>query len=163
MNIVTLETINLFRVPAWIVRETEAGLRGAGVQGLELFVLWSGVVNDRTFEVRTQHIPKQTSYRLELGLCVRVEGDELHRLNRWLFDTGEMVAVQVHAHPSDAYHSTTDDAFPIITTIGGLSIVAPNFCRDGLLGPGTMAYRLRAMGWDELNAMDIGRLIDVVT
>lgn len=162
MNIATLETINRLRVPMQIVRETEAALRAAGGQGNELFVLWSGVANDRLFEVRTLHIPQQTAYQLELGLCVRVEGDELYRLNRWFFDTGERLAVQIHAHPTDAYHSATDDAFPIVTALGGLSIVVSNFGRDGLFDSGTVVYRLSVTGWQELDTTNVERLIQVV-
>lgn len=158
----TLEGIDRFLVPVQIVRETETALRAAGARGLEVFVLWSGVANGRLFEVRCAHLPRQTSYRLELGLCVRVEGDELHRLNRWLFDAGERLAVQIHAHPTDAYHSATDDAFPIVTALGGLSVVVPNFGRDGLLGMGTRAYRLGVTGWRALDATELGRLIEVV-
>ena len=68
-------------------------------------------------------MPRQTAYRLSEGLCVRVEGPELHRLNIWLYEHHELLAVQVHAHPTDAYHSETDDTYPIVTTRGGLSLV----------------------------------------
>lgn len=162
MNARSLETIDSFRVPSWIIHQTEAALQSAGTQGFELFVLWSGVDNGHVFEVRTPHVPRQTSFRLELGLCVRVDGDELHRLNRWLCEAGERLAVQIHSHPTDAYHSDTDDAFPIVTALGGLSIVAPNFGREGLLGTGTMAYRLNITGWRELDATELRQLIKVV-
>lgn len=33
----------------------------------------------------------------------------------------------------DAHHSPTDDAFPIVTTLGALSIVLARFGRRGLL------------------------------
>lgn len=41
------------------------------------------------------------------------------------------VRVQVHTHPREAFHSPTDDAFPIIHKPGFLSLVIPNFA----LGP----------------------------
>jgi hypothetical protein len=37
------------------------------------------------------------------------------------------IRVQVHTHPHDAFHSETDDAFPIIHKPGFLSLVIPNF------------------------------------
>jgi hypothetical protein len=37
------------------------------------------------------------------------------------------VRVQVHTHPREAFHSPTDDAFPIIHKPGFLSLVIPNF------------------------------------
>ena len=37
------------------------------------------------------------------------------------------IRVQCHTHPGAAYHSATDDAFPILQTPGFLSLVFPNF------------------------------------
>ena len=143
----TLVDVEHFQVPSRIVQHTEKRLREAGSKGYEMFVLWSGCQKGRVFVIQTPHVPKQTSYRLPSGLCVRVEGQELHRLNTWLYQAGEMVAVQVHAHPSEAYHSETDDTYPIVATLGGISIVAPDFCRDDLFTVGTAIYRLQSNGW----------------
>jgi hypothetical protein len=88
-----------------------------------------------------------------------VEGSELHRLNVWLFEHGEELAVQVHSHPTDAYHSDTDDAYPIVAIRGGLSIVVPDFARDGLLGHGVAYYRLGREGWDELSVEETRRTV----
>lgn len=147
----TLESIRQFIIPVDLCDETDVQLRAAGRDGVERFVLWSGVVTGDTFHARTAHVPRQTAYRLAEGLCVRVEGDELHRLNVWLFEHGERLAIQVHSHPTEAYHSDTDDTFPIVTTRGGLSLVVPDFGRAGVRGPGTALYRLSIAGWDELD------------
>lgn len=37
------------------------------------------------------------------------------------------IRVQIHTHPASAYHSGTDDAYPIIHRPGFLSLVIPNF------------------------------------
>ncbi len=145
----TLAEVFRFRVPVGIVEDTERALLRAGTDGHELFVLWSGYQDGSLFEVRTPHVPRQTSYRLRDGLCVRVEGEELHRLNRWLYEAGEILAVQVHAHPSRAFHSATDNTYPIVATVGGLSIVVPDFCRHGLFTGGAAVYRLEHSGWVE--------------
>lgn len=147
----TFESITQFVVPRDICDETDAQLREAGRNGAERFVLWSGVIESTRFQVRTAHVPPQTAYRLPEGLCVRVEGPELHRLNVWLYENHELLAVQVHAHPTDAYHSETDDTYPIVTTRGGLSVVVPDFARTGLRGAGTALYRLSSSGWDEIS------------
>jgi hypothetical protein len=120
------------------------------------------VVTDNVFDVVTPHVPKQTSYRLDTGLCVRVDGDELHRLNRWLFDAGEILGVQVHSHPTDAYHSETDDTYPMVTLLGGLSIVVADFGRDGIAGSSTAGYRLSREGWIDLAPTDLTDLLEVV-
>jgi hypothetical protein len=148
----TLADVEQFQVPSTIVRQTEETLRSAGVKGYEAFVLWSGRQNGRLFNVRTAHVPKQNSFRLNSGLCVRVDGTELHRLNVWLYEASEILAVQVHAHPDEAYHSETDDSYPIVATLGGLSIVAAKFCREGLFRPSTAIYRLYRNGWTEQTA-----------
>ena len=155
----TLETITKFVVPAAVIRDTDNQLRTAGRSRSECFVLWSGVRDHDSFYVRTEHVPKQTGYRFSDGLCVRVEGDELHRLNVWLFEHHEELAVQVHSHPTEAYHSETDDAYPIVTMRGGLSLVVPNFARTGLRGPGVASFRLGLSGWTELSENEVQRLI----
>lgn len=142
----TLETVNRFSVPKKVVSSTERSLHAAGRDGYELFVLWSGQLDGSQFNVRTAHVPPQTSYRLETGLCVRVDGKALHQLNVWLFESGETLGAQIHAHPTGAYHSETDDTFPIVTILGGLSLVVPDFCRCGLFVR-SAAYRLTAAGW----------------
>jgi hypothetical protein len=145
----SLAEVWTFEVGGDIVTRTEEALRAAGRDGYELFVLWSGRQSGQTFRVETPHVPKQTSYQLDSGLCVRVEGEELHRLNVWLFDAKQTLGVQVHAHPTDAFHSDTDDAYPIVASLGGLSIVVPDFCRGGLFSAGTAMYRLTDDGWIE--------------
>jgi hypothetical protein len=143
----TLTQVEQFQVPANIVEQTEETLRSTGAKGYEAFVLWSGRQNDRSFNILTAHVPKQNSYRLHSGLCVRVDGDELHRLNVWLYEASEVLAVQVHAHPDEAYHSETDNTYPVVATLGGLSIVAAEFCRAGLFTPSTAIFRLQPEGW----------------
>lgn len=155
----SLESIVRFVVPLAIVETTDMHLRDAGKHRCECFVLWTGVREGDSFHIQTVHLPKQTAYRFEDGLCVRVDGAELHRLNVWLFDHGEELAVQVHSHPTDAFHSDTDDTFPIVTMRGGLSIVVPDFAVAGLRGRGTACYRLSASRWEELSEKQTDELL----
>ena len=156
----TLEGVETFSVPEDVVANTERSLRRAGRDGYELFVLWSGTHKDPSFRVNTAHVPEQSSYRLKGGLCVRVEGEALHKLNVWLFEHEEKLGAQVHAHPTDAYHSRTDDTFPIVTILGGLSLVVPDFCHAGLFAH-SAAYRLSRDGWRE-DSRPVTQLIEVV-
>jgi hypothetical protein len=160
---VSLEHIRRFRVPNDLVSTTERELRRAGREGYELFVLWSGTVNGNTFEISTVHVPEQTSYKTRRGLLIRVDGDALHKLNVWLYEHEQTLAAQVHAHPTDAFHSNTDDAFPIVTELGGLSLVAPNFARRGVLCKGAAAYRLSTEGWTEIPAGELTDVVQVVS
>jgi hypothetical protein len=142
-----LHSVDRFVVRREVLERTESALRGAGEQGCELFALWSGTISDRIFLGTTVHIPEQKAYRLPDGLLVKVEGPALHRLNVWLYEHDETLGVQVHAHPTHAFHSTTDDTYPIVTETGSLSIVAPYFAKDGVLSRGTACYRLSARGF----------------
>jgi hypothetical protein len=146
-----------------ILQDTERALRAAGRDGCELFVLWTGRLREDTFIVEHCYVPAQRSFRMRRGLCVRVDADELHKLNRWLFDNGQTLAVQIHTHPKDAYHSETDDTYPIVTTLGGLSIVIPDFCRGGLSSPKAAVYRLTKGGWEELDLQLCQDLVPMLT
>lgn len=156
----TLESIEQFVIPRDVTRLTDDLLRTAGQEGLEAFVLWSGLTNGGRFSVTSVHHPRQTSYKLPEGLCVRVDGDALHRLNIELFERRELLGVQVHTHPTDAYHSDTDDTYPIVTQLGGLSIVVPEFARDGTDGAEIAVFRLGVRGWDHLSESVVEELIE---
>ena len=157
----TFEPIREFVVPAHICEASDRQLRDAGSAGNERFILWSGVVREERFLVGTMHSPKQTAYRLPDGLCVRVEADELHRLNVWLYENGERLGVQVHSHPTEAFHSDTDDTYPMVTTLGGLSLVVPDFARYGVRGRSTALYRLSNTGWKALSPTDARRILQM--
>jgi hypothetical protein len=159
---VNLQDARSFRVPREVVAHTTEALQRAGDDGYELFVVWSGILEQGAFSVRTPHVPKQSSYKTRYGLLVRVDGEALHCLNAWLYEHSELLAVQVHAHPTKAFHSATDDAFPIVTAVGGLSIVAPDFARRGVLTSGTAVYRLTVSGWNDVEISQIQRLLEVV-
>ena len=157
----TLQGVRKFRIEASAIRETEEAICSVGQDGYESFVLWSGTRDGDTFTVATVHIPTQTSYKLNDGLCVRVDGSELHRLNVWLYEAQQVIGVQVHSHPEDAYHSETDDTYPIATLAGSLSIVLPFFGRDGWESSDIAAYRLGRDGWVELTG-PLSDLIEVI-
>ena len=154
----TLESISQFEVPRAVAERTEHALQVAGKGGYELFVIWTGNRDGNVFRVADGHVPKQTSARTKKGLLVTIEGEALHKLNVWLFEQEQELAAQVHAHPTDAFHSGTDDTYPIVTTLGGLSLVVADFCRDGLLAPTSAAFRLGPNGWDEV-PLDVVRVI----
>ena len=142
-------------------RAAEDALRAAGRNRDELFVLWTGAQSGDLFEVRSAYVPAQTAEMRPDGVCVTVEGEELHRLNRWLYERAEVLAVQIHTHPSKAYHSITDDTYPIVTMIGGASIVVPDFGRRGLLPSDAALFRLTTSGWVREES-EIGDVVMVV-
>jgi hypothetical protein len=160
---VNLEHISSFSVTRSVLLSTEKELLEAGDNGFELFVLWSGKSgSDETFEITTHHVPEQESFKTSEGLLVRVSGPALHRLNSMLYETGERLAAQVHAHPTSAFHSHTDNSYPIVTALGGLSIVVPDFATRGVFTRGTAGYRLTNSGWTKISKRRLSRMLRVV-
>jgi hypothetical protein len=130
---VTLAEVEEFVVPLELVDQTLQPLQEAGQKGYEAFVLWGGrfVGDGRRFEFVSAYFPEQTTSRSEDGLLITVEGEALFRVNRAFYQHGLTLAGQIHSHPTDAYHSDTDDTYPLVTLIGGLSGVVPDFGNGG--------------------------------
>jgi hypothetical protein len=138
-------------------------LRAAGREGLEGIALWAGERAGTTFRVRHTLVPRQQGTRSAQGLSVAVGPEELHRVNVWLYENRLQLIAQVHSHPTEAYHSDTDDAYPIATTIGCLSLVVPDFARGPFLLTECAVYRLGADGrWGRLSAGQVLALVSVV-
>lgn len=150
-------------VPRQVVMDSHDHLQSVGRQRLEAFALWAGQhVDGKTFHVRHAIIPVQKNLRFDDGVCVTVDGAELHRINRWLFDNRMTLVAQLHTHPTDAYHSDTDDRFPIVTTFGGLSLVVPNFAQDSFSLVRCAVFRLLPPeGWVELTEAETAALIRI--
>lgn len=129
----TLMGITDFVVPLQLVDQTLQPLQEAGERGYEAFVLWGGRADagGSRFEFVSAYMPKQTMSRSDDGLLVVVDGEALFQANRAFYERGLTLAAQVHSHPTRAYHSDTDDAYPLMTLVGGLSGVVPDFGRGG--------------------------------
>ena len=69
------------------------------------------------------------------------------------------VRVQVHTHAGEAFHSATDDKWPVVATPGFLSLVIPNFA----MGPiGFDRAFLAKLGVDGFRQVGIEGRLEVV-
>jgi|ERR1041385_8452896 hypothetical protein len=149
-------------VPEVCILKVYEHIRKAGEKGVEGIALWAGETRPSEFEVRVTIIPKQTAYERDGGLLYVVEGDELHRINKWLYENKLSLMVQIHSHPGKAYHSATDDAYPVISTVGGISIVIPDFGFGNIDTKNWAVYRLiPGRGWAEQSRKEIDSLITI--
>ena len=147
-----LSDVTEVRVPLHVAQEGYEFMRSAGRMRLEGMVLWVGRQEDRTFRVTELIIPRQRGLNTQDGLCAVVDGNELHRLNMYLYQNSLELVAQVHTHPGRAYHSVTDDQYAIATTIGSFSIVVPNFASVDYALAECAVYRLDAYGsWLEVD------------
>ena len=149
-------------VPRTLLESSLEALAQIGRNQAEGFVVWGGNRESNTvFGFRAGLVPEQRAYSTDEGLLVTVDGDALHKINVGFNEEGLMLAGQIHSHPTDAYHSSTDDHLPLVTVIGGLSVVVPDFARDGLDALDRFAwYRLASYAnWVEV---DPSRTIQIV-
>lgn len=157
---VALESVQTFRVPQAVVDDTWRALRAYGAEGNEGFVLWLGEIGDRIANIARAYVPPQVPIRSEDGVGYFVTSDTLFRLNQTLHASRLRLIAQVHSHPRDAYHSSTDDAFAVVTTEGGMSIVVPNFASDTPSPARCAVYRLRKGLWTELSRNEVEVALD---
>lgn len=72
-------------------------------------------------------VPRQNARRDAYG-HVNVEVPRAGQMDLALaLGPDDLYAARIHSHPGDAFHSSADDANPVITFEGGLSIVVPFF------------------------------------
>lgn len=145
-----LTEVEIFQVEESSIEWTLDVLRDAGAEGFEAFVLWGGLALDSAFVVSSVLVPEQEGSKTASGLLVTVTGESLFQANQYFFRKGHLLAVQVHSHPTEAFHSGTDDSYPLVTLEGGLSIVVPYFGGNGVADLDDWAfYRLWNSDWIE--------------
>lgn len=150
-------------VPSNCIQLAHMHLQRMGQLANEGFALWAGDVRGEDFLVQETIIPNQRAVRTATGMCVTVDGNELHRINVWLYEHRMTLVAQLHSHPSDAYHSETDDTYPIATASGSVSIVVPNFAQTNFSLTECAIYRLLPeCGWVLLKAREVQDLLLLV-
>jgi hypothetical protein len=138
-------------------------MRSVGRQGYEAVALFAGRIHENVYHIRELYIPKQESIKTEYGLMYKVSTDELSKLDDWLYENRLTLFCQMHTHPGEAYHSAADDANCIVTSIGGISIVIPDFARDEINTHNWAVYRLnRDASWAELDSQEVSALIHII-
>lgn len=110
------------RLPRQILDRTFAKFRECGRGRRECQVLWLSSWNSPESIVEIVH-PKHEGHMGGFVLEDCWLSEFWVRLGR----DNMGVRIQVHTHPSEAFHSPTDDDFPIVHTPGFLSLVIPNF------------------------------------
>ncbi len=70
-----------------------------------------------------------------------VGSDELNRVWDELRESSRKIVLQIHTHPGGAFHSSIDDGFPIVHSVGFPSLVLPFFGRAGVDGAHLAIYQ----------------------
>jgi hypothetical protein len=159
----TLPSVTRFEFSRLAIEQAHEFLRSVGEEEFEAVALFGGLIDGAVARITTTITPVQKTYKTEYGLMYRVEGMELHRINKWLHENKLLLLAQIHSHPTEAYHSEMDDEYTIVSTVGGLSIVVPDFAQKRLNHHQWAYYRLDKKGqWRELGEQEIDNLIKIV-
>lgn len=112
----------VFLVPQQVLHLTFEHFRVCGSGRRECQTLWTSSWND-VHEITGVVHPK---HRAHVG-GFELDSSWLNDFWLRLAERREGVRIQVHTHPGEAFHSHTDDAFPIVHSPGFLSLVIPRF------------------------------------
>ncbi len=156
-----LEAVNRFRISGAALRHAYDFMAEVGRQGYEGLAFLAGTIDEDQALVSRAYVPEQKAMRTQSGLLVRVESEALHRFNMELFGAGLRFMAQIHSHGEHAYHSDTDDAYSVVTVLGGLSLVVPHFAVRPFDLETCAAYRLSRSGWRELSGSEKRQQIKV--
>jgi hypothetical protein len=114
--------VPLYHLPRRMIDETFATFRSCGANRRECQLYWLSPWADPLSLTEVAH-PRHKSSAYALS----IESDWINAFWLDLADRGMGVRIQVHIHPFEAFHSETDDAFPLLSDVGFLSLVIPNF------------------------------------
>jgi|SRR5581483_5086342 len=146
----------LYRVPRSILAETFRYFRSCGRGRRECQVVWISPWASSDVIAGVRH-PK---HKAHMG-GFDVDGQWLTELWNELAATSAGIRVQIHTHPRQAFHSHIDDAYPIIHSIGFLSLVIPNFAAGPVGFEGAYLTEIQPSGgWREASIPDRLRLTD---
>lgn len=144
-----------YRLPSDLLAQTFSYLRRCGAGVSECQALWVGPWSDPLLISRVvQPVHHAHAYGFDMDQAW------LDSFWRELSDRNEGVRVQVHTHPGPAFHSATDDAYPIVHMAGFLSLVIPNFAQGPIGFDRAYLTQIQPDGtWMEV---DIGETIEVI-
>jgi len=128
------------RLASQIVQRTFSALRECGRGECECAVYWIGPSECNLVNGVEHPIHQRSPFGYEIN-------------DRWLTDFWKRLAAskhsvkaQVHTHPGEAFHSATDDNWPIVSQEGFLSIVIPDFATGAISLRSAWIGRLRGDG-----------------
>lgn len=128
-----------------LLEEAFAHLRRCGAGRRECVCYMGGLIAVPAVLDRVLHPLHDASAR-----HYEVDPEWLDLTARGLAREAREIRLQVHTHGARAYHSILDDAYPVVSVPGFLSLVVPNFACGPIGLQGAYLARLEADGsWSE--------------
>jgi hypothetical protein len=139
-----------YQLPHHLLKETFAHFRQCGQGMRECQVLWVSPWSAPDTITEVVHPKHPAKYG-----GIDVDPKWLHQFWEILAREKSGVRVQVHTHPRVAFHSETDDAFPMIHTAGFLSLVIPDFAQGPIGFEQSFLAELQKEGhWQEVSVSE---------
>lgn len=111
----------LLRLAKNIVGATFRTLRECGRGECECVTYWTGPTQQDLVDGLEHPVHKRSPFGYE------VEDSWLTEFWKQLAQSNRSVKAQLHTHPGQAFHSASDDQWPIVSQAGFVSIVIPDF------------------------------------
>ena len=124
-------------LPAMVVSQAREWFEKQGTHGHE----GTALIARSAGRVRLV-VPEQRASRTRLGVSVVVTRAGQLQLAAAL-GSDELFVARIHSHPGEAFHSAADDANPVLSHVGALSVVVPYFglgLRHGLDACAVLRY-----------------------
>ena len=136
---------SLLRLASNVVMTSVDVLRSCGRGACECVVYWTGPVDEDVADAVEHPV------HLRSGFGYEIDSNWLTQFWKRLATAGRSIKAQVHTHPGEAFHSATDDRWPIVSQAGFLSIVLPDFAAGEPTLDRAWIGRLQPNGtWQEL-------------
>jgi hypothetical protein len=139
-----------YKVPFEILSRTFEHFRRCGRGECECQALWTSAwqaPQTITDSIHSSHIADADRFIVDSGW--------LNAFWIHLAKTDRGIRAQIHTHRKRAFHSSSDDAFPIIHTPGFLSLVIPNFAMGSVGFDGAYLTEITTDGsWREVSCED---------
>lgn len=125
------EVFVLWTAPKEPARTRESRSRAGRILGRLRAAL--PVPGRRSIAISRAIVPVQDTHAGADGAYVHIAGSELRRIGFDNYERGERNAVQIHTHPSPSTRmSELDRKWEVVTHVGALSIIVPDYCSNGL-------------------------------
>lgn len=154
------EKISRYLISIETVDTTQKYFRQVGRKGKEAIGYWTGTFSGDDAYVSNVLFPnKFVKNRLDSWGYVKVELNVAFRIGQEIYKLEQFLLIQLHTHPGIAFHSYTDDRYPISHKIGFISIVIPHFAKYPMSDLSTWkVYEYQGTAnWRELDETEISQ------
>ncbi len=115
-----------YELASGLLARSQRLLKGAGAKGREAYVVWVGEMEGS----KAKALDVWPLAAEATAVHARIPFREVLAISDLLAQRSWFVLAQLHSHPGVAFHSETDNRFPISNQLGFISIVVPNSAGD---------------------------------